>query len=249
MAESDDAQVQRTGLLGLVRGHVTLVLTLIPILLSGLRIFAVANGDRPTLVTLLSTLDVKAVLLGTFAWLLPTAFGVAAAICWIRWLQLRSASPPLGAGQTTALLWLALCTTLVALILFALAPVNDLVNLFLCVFAVYPFRKPERNRVGQAVIIGAAFLVLVLAPVVFRAANMWLPAEKIVLKNQPVMVGYVLMADPRYATVLKAADSTVQILELDDVESRTICRLNPELESASLVRYVAGSASKRTPPC
>lgn len=190
MAESDDAQVQRTGLLGLVRGHVTLVLTLIPILLSGLRIFAVANGDRPTLVTLLSTLDVKAVLLGTFAWLLPTAFGVAAAICWIRWLQLRSASPPLGAGQTTALLWLALCTTLVALILFALAPVN-----------------------------------------------------------QPVMVGYVLMADPRYATVLKAADSTVQILELDDVESRTICRLNPELESASLVRYVAGSASKRTPPC
>jgi hypothetical protein len=93
MAESDDAQVQRTSLLGLVRSHVTLVLTLIPILLSGLRIFAVANGDRPTLVTLLSTLDVKAVLLGTFAWLLPTAFGVAAAICWIRWLQLRSVSP------------------------------------------------------------------------------------------------------------------------------------------------------------
>jgi hypothetical protein len=41
--------------------------------LSGLRIFAVANGDRPTLVTLLGTLDVKAVLLGTFASLLPTA--------------------------------------------------------------------------------------------------------------------------------------------------------------------------------
>ena len=67
MAESDDAQMQRTSLLGLVRTHVTLVLTLIPILLSGLRIFAVANGDRPTLVTRLSTLDVTAVLLGTFA--------------------------------------------------------------------------------------------------------------------------------------------------------------------------------------
>jgi hypothetical protein len=63
------------------------------------------------------------------------------------------------------------------------------------------------------------------------------------------MVGYVLTADPRYATVLKAADSAVQILEFDDVESRTICRLNPGLESASLVRYIAGSASKRTPPC
>ena len=91
--------------------------------------------------------------------------------------------------------------------------------------------------------------MLVLAPVVFRAANMWLPAEKIVLKNEPAIVGYVLAADPRYATVLKAADSTVQILELDDVESRTICRLNPGLESASLVRYIAGSASKHTPPC
>ena len=40
MAESDDAQVQRMSLSGLVRGHVTLVLTLMPILLSGLRIFA-----------------------------------------------------------------------------------------------------------------------------------------------------------------------------------------------------------------
>jgi hypothetical protein len=38
-------------------------------------------------------------------------------------------------------------------------------------------------------------------------------------------VGYVLATDPRYATILKAADSTVQILELDDVESRTSCRL------------------------
>ena len=57
MAESDDAQVQLTSLVGLVRNHVTLVLTLIPILLGGLRIFAVANGDRPTLVTLLSTLN------------------------------------------------------------------------------------------------------------------------------------------------------------------------------------------------
>jgi hypothetical protein len=156
----------------------TLALTLIPILLSGLRIFAVANGDRPTLVTLLSTLDVKAVLLGTFAWLLPTAFGVAAAICWIRLLQLRSLSHPVGAGQRTALVWLAVCTTIVALILFALAPLNDLFNLLLCLFAVYFFRKPERNRVGQRVIIGAAFLALVLAPVVFRAANMWLPAER-----------------------------------------------------------------------
>src|SRR5512133_2442071 len=116
MAESDDAQLQRTSLLGLVRNHVTLVLTLIPILLSGLRIFAVANGDRPTLVTLLSTLDVKAVLLGTFAWLLPTAFGVAAAICWIRWLQLRSVSqPPPSAGQRTTIFWLAVCITLLAL--------------------------------------------------------------------------------------------------------------------------------------
>jgi hypothetical protein len=91
--------------------------------------------------------------------------------------------------------------------------------------------------------------VLVLAPVLFRAANMWLPAETIVLRNQPAIVGYVLAADPRYATVLTAADSAVQILALDDVESRTICRLNPGLESTSLVRYIAGSASKRTPQC
>ena|SRR5215216_6643242 len=32
-------------------------------------------------------------------------------------------------------------------------------------------------------------------------------------------------------------------------ESRTIFRLNPEVESASLVRYISRSASKRTPLC
>jgi hypothetical protein len=109
------------------------------------------------------------------------------------------------------------------------------------------FPEARAQSRGQAVIVGAAFLALVLAPVICRAANMWLPAEKIVLRGQPAVVGYVLAADPRYATVLRAADATVQILQLDDVESRTICRLNPGLESASLVRYLAGSASKRTP--
>lgn len=94
------------------------------------------------------------------------------------------------------------------LILFAFAPVNDLVNLLLCGLAVVFFRKPERDRAGQAIIVGAAFLALVLAPVIFRAANMWLPAEKIVLRGQLAVVGYVLAADPRYATVLRAADAT-----------------------------------------
>ncbi len=82
------------------------------------------------------------------------------------------------------------------LILFAFAPVNDLVNLLLCGLAVVFFRKPERDRAGQAIIVGAAFLALVLAPVIFRAANMWLPAEKIVLRGQLAVVGYVLAADP-----------------------------------------------------
>jgi hypothetical protein len=241
-------QAERAGLLGLLRSHVTLIVSVVPILLSGMRIFAVADGDRATLVTLLSTLDVAAVLLGTFAWLLPTAFGVAAAVCWIRWLQLSSASPPL-AGHRGVMLWLAIPVTVVALILFAFAPVNDLLYLLLCGLAVGYFRRPERNRIAQAVILVAAFLAVMLGPVVFRAANMWLPAERIQLRDQPAVVGYVLAADPQYATVLQAADSAVRILRLDQVESRTICSINPGLESASTVRYLTGSASRRTPPC
>jgi hypothetical protein len=38
-------------------------------------------------------------------------------------------------------------------------------------------------------------------------------------------------------------------LSVDDVESGTICRLNPEVESASLVRAISRPASKRTPMC
>ena len=72
----------------------TLVLTLIPIVLSAMRISAVANGDRATLVTPLSALDVKSTLLGTFVWPLPTTFGVVAAMSWIRWVWLRAAPEP-----------------------------------------------------------------------------------------------------------------------------------------------------------
>ena len=50
MDESDDTSVQKTDLTGLVRNHFTLILTLIPIVLCAMRIFAVANGDRATLV-------------------------------------------------------------------------------------------------------------------------------------------------------------------------------------------------------
>jgi hypothetical protein len=102
MAGSADAGVEKTSPQRLLRSHLTLVLTLIPIVLSAMRFCAVANGDRATLVRQLSALDVKSTLLGTFVWLLPTAFGVVAAMCWIRWACLRAAPnrpPQLLAGD------------------------------------------------------------------------------------------------------------------------------------------------------
>jgi hypothetical protein len=251
MAESEAAagRLPPTGLMGFVRSHFAFVLTLIPILLTAMRVFAVANGDRATLVTLLSTINVTAVLLGTFAWLLPSAFAAASAVCWISWLQLRSLAEPAGTDQRRAFLWAALLTAIIALILFAFSPVNDLINLLFCLVAIFYFRKPARRGAAKAVIVGVAFSAIFLAPLVFRGANMWLPAERIAVKDQPVIVGYVLQLDPFYATVLQAADSSVQIIALSQIESRSICRLNPGLESGSLIRYISGSTSQRTPPC
>ena len=53
--------------------------------------------------------------------------------------------------------------------------------------AVYFVPKPKRNRVARRSL-WCGFLVLVLAPVVFRAVSMWLPAEKIVLRNQRALL-------------------------------------------------------------
>ena len=94
MAGSADAGVEKTSPQRLLRSHLTLVLTLIPIVLSAMRFSAVANGDRATLVTQLSALDVESTLLGTFVWPLPTTFGVVAAMSWIRWVWLRAAPEP-----------------------------------------------------------------------------------------------------------------------------------------------------------
>ena len=59
MAGSADAGVEKTSPQRLLRSHLTLVLTLIPIVLSAMRFCAVANGDRATLVRQLSALDVQ----------------------------------------------------------------------------------------------------------------------------------------------------------------------------------------------
>lgn len=249
MPQGDDAVAAQPRWLALGREHLGLVVTMVPILLSLLRVFAVARGDRATLVTLLSTLDVKAILLGTFAWVFPTAVGVVAAILWIGWLQRKAGDPRAGSVRAAAGPWAALLTTATAVILFALSPVNDLVNLVICVAAVFLLRKRERNRLGRALLIGAAFLVLILAPVVFRAANMWLPAERIVVKGEPSLVGYVLAASSLDLTVLDAATATVHRLRPDEVESRTICSLNPGLESVSVVAYLAGQSRPGTPAC
>jgi len=248
MAQANGAPAARPTLTTLAQDHVGLVVAIVPILLSLVRVFAVARGDRATLVTLLSTLDVKAILLGTLAWAFPTAVGVVAAMLWIRWLQQRLPAGE-GVAGAAASAWPALLTATAALILFALAPVNDLVNLLICVAAVIFFRKPERNRLGQALLIGAGFLVLILGPVVFRAANMWLPAERITVEGHPGLVGYVLAANSLDLTVLDAATSSVHRLRLEDVESRVICRLNPGLESTSLVGYLSGAARPSTPAC
>jgi len=249
MARATDAPEAPRSLVALLQDHLALVVAIVPVLLSLQRVFAVARGDRATLVTLLSTLDVRAILLGTFAWVLPTAVGVVAAMLWIGWLQQRSQARGSDGAAGAVSLWPALLTSAAALVLFSFGPVFDLVNLLLCVAAVAFFRKPERNRVGRALLIGVGFVVFVLGPVVFRAANMWLPAERIMVKGQPASVGYVLAVNNLDVTVLDAATSSVHRLRPDDVESRTICRLNSGLESVSLAGYLSGQTRPATPTC
>jgi hypothetical protein len=224
-----------------VDNHLGLVATLVAISLSLVRVFAVAAGDRATLLTLLSTLDVKAVLLGTFAWAMPTLVAVIAGVLWIRWLRRGRQARP-------AVPWAAVLVSAAALVLFALAPVNDLVNLVGCVVAVIVLRKPGRNRLGVALLVGAGFLIFFVGPVVFRGANMWLPAERIVLSADQALVGYVLATDSNEATLLVDAAPRIRRVPIEDIESRTVCRLNPTLESASLVAYLTGSAAQAAAP-
>jgi hypothetical protein len=131
MAGSADARVEKTSPQRLLRSHLTLVLTLIPIVLSAMRFSAVANGDRATLVRQLSALDVKSTLLGTFVWLLPTAFGVRGGNV----LDSLGVAPR-GARTGRLNFWLAIVTTVMALVLSAFAPVNDLVNLLRCLLLI-----------------------------------------------------------------------------------------------------------------
>ncbi|HEY6276516.1 MAG TPA: hypothetical protein VIX86_09295 [Streptosporangiaceae bacterium] len=56
------------------------------------------------------------------------------------------------------------------------------------------------------------------------AHAMWLPAEKIVLKNRHIYYGYVLTSDVTWFTVLLAESRTITYLHTDDVVSRSVCQ-------------------------
>lgn len=57
--------------------------------------------------------------------------------------------------------------------------------------------------------------------------RVWLPTERIGMKDGSQHVGYVLKIDEGWATILRDSDRTIAKVKNADVVSRTICRVSP----------------------
>jgi hypothetical protein len=219
--------------------HLPLVLTGGAFLLVCFRVLAIARYNPSTFRAILATAGPAQVILGTFVGLLPIlvlAVVVLYAPVVYRWTYhgpvRRFTREQRMFGGT---LWLLV--TLVVLVFSLLVWPWPQVVMFLVLFLISGFyfdwiiRRVEASS-GRELTFRPWHLV---AAVVFSLLGVfavdpdpWLPAEKIELRGQDPLVGYVLSESNDELDVLEHGDRLVIRVDRADVESREICR--PEID-------------------
>ena len=79
----------------------------------------------------------------------------------------------------------------------------------------------------------------------------WLPSERITVKSGSSIVGYVLIEDDHWMTVLKDAPRIIQYISVDDVISRSVCQVNsqePNIPQSPLFPLMNPKLAQ-LPPC
>ncbi len=210
---------------------VAILLAVSPLVLSGIRVWLYAGGDTAIFLTLVRTLDVATVLVGTTAVLMQGLVLLSVVLILTDWrIRARFIAALrrpwfLPALAVTFLLLLYTASIMFALGLMAIAV---LALAFVAVkkwvpasrkvleFVVAP--KGDRIRPDSVATVASIGITLLIMP-----TNMWLPLERIELTGGEVEFAYVLEVTGEWTTAL-TEERAVRIYGTDEVTARETCR-------------------------
>lgn len=207
-----------------------------PVVVAASRVIGFSRGDQALLTTLLQTLDVPAVLIGS---LMPTATTLLGILAYLAigdpglsqallrgW---RSLSVP-----ATAAVFLAVCLLVSVSDLRALGATIALLAIAGLLRALLSRRARSEGRSwlgfgGDSMAVAAALLVPLLLN-----GSMWLPSESVRLADGTQVRVYVLAVETDWTTMLRAKDRKIVRLPSAEVIGREVCNESPVRTLAQL---------------
>lgn len=95
----------------------------------------------------------------------------------------------------------------------------------------------------------AAALLLFVAAAVILSSEPWTPAERFVLEDESVVVGYSIDEGSGWLTVLNEKTRTVERINEGNIASRTFCGTSALPKDRSIVQVWTDRRTPGYPPC
>lgn len=222
-------------ILGLIREHLAIFLSIITVLAITARIIWVAHGDTLTLTAIVVHQGIGGLVVTVFAIGLPIVAGLTAALT----------AADLGESIREEMPWRAQAAALIAVLLLSLLTVPSKWMVVVAIFAAaqvayallartvrflcqkknrktpWVFQKSRGYKKRVPALMLIATLIAIFPALIF-SDSMWLPKEKISYaeKNE---IGYVLSGDGDFTHVVREADRSSFILKTELITQRTYC--------------------------
>ena len=242
-----DAKVPRWQL------DMALTIALAPVVASALRVWMYSGGDVSLFLTLLSTLNIVSVLVGTSLVLAPGVLALGLTILFtdreaVSWLNKRMSATPWLSRILFPVVFFVSVYTLSWTSLLMLAGVCVAFATFLIIRRGVRNRRSRkgRNRSKQdyAGPDSIVTIIAVLTMMLMTPNTMWLPLEKLTVEKQ-IVTGYVLDVSSEWTTIL-ASDRELHIVPSAQVTTRDVCAWRGKDTLALLVQK---GGLKKAPDC
>lgn len=226
------------------RIDVALFIAVVPIVAAAVRIWLFSGGDVPVFLTLLRTIDIPAVLIGTIVLMIPGLITLALAILLTDWKMRDRAKAWLNNRR-----WL---TPLAPVVIFVLlytvswAFVISLVGIGLMVAAYVLIRRfwPwGKKHIADVVVarrgdengpVSLVTFVGVLIAFLIMPTSTWLPLERIDVNNSESRTAYVLESTGEWTTLLTLRHK-IEVHPTNQIKNRAVCRAEANGSLATLM--------------
>lgn len=220
------------------------VISALSIVVAGMKVLVVSQGNAEVLKTLVQTLNIPSLVTATILPIMPNILIIA-----LLMIADDQFSKPKD-KRITHSEWLTTPILLIALSLTLFVPILLLATYVLLFIFIQAKRYSARRR--GMILAGVSFAQMIYYPLflaIVSGSSVWLPQENVALEKEEVQSAYVLASDVRWTTLMYYK-GTVDTVPTPTIVSRQPCdRANPNsIIGATLLSFVQDDRSS-LPKC